>query len=75
MSDIFIFKERNVKNLHGKSTWSSPSNIALIKYWGKKETDKEYIDNKSKNKSFSLSRKRFIPPHLYLGAKAFMSKF
>ena len=36
---------------------------------------KEYIDNKSKNKSFSLSRKRFIPPHLYLGAKAFMSKF
>ena len=37
MSDIFIFKERNVKNLHGKSTWSSPSNIALIKYWGKKE--------------------------------------
>ena len=35
----------------------------------------EYLENKSKNKSFSLSRKRFIPPHLYLGAKVFMSKF
>ena len=34
----------------------------------------EYLDNKSKNKSFSLSRKRFIPPHLYLGAKNFLTK-
>ncbi|MDB2680901.1 aldolase/citrate lyase family protein, partial [Candidatus Pelagibacter bacterium] len=34
----------------------------------------EYLSNKSKNKSFSLSRKRFIPPHLYLGAKNFLSK-
>ena len=33
----------------------------------------EYLNNKSKNKSFSLSRKRFIPPHLYLGAKKFLS--
>ena len=32
----------------------------------------EYLNNKSKNKSFSLSRKRFIPPHLYLGAKKFL---
>ena len=32
----------------------------------------EYLNNKSKNKSFSLSRKRFIPPHLYLGAKNFL---
>ncbi len=35
---------------------------------------KEYLNNKSKNKSFSLSRKRFIPPHLYLGAKNFLKK-
>lgn len=35
---------------------------------------KEYLTNKSKNKSFSLSRKRFIPPHLYLGAKNFLNK-
>ena len=32
----------------------------------------EYLNNKSKSKSFSLSRKRFIPPHLYLGAKKFL---
>tara|TARA_B100000787_G_scaffold170280_1_gene165631 strand:+ start:2402 stop:3298 length:897 start_codon:yes stop_codon:yes gene_type:complete len=32
----------------------------------------EYLNNKSKNKSFSLSRNRFIPPHLYLGAKKFL---
>ncbi len=34
----------------------------------------EYIINKSKNKSFSLSRNRFIPPHLYLGAMNFLKK-
>ncbi len=33
----------------------------------------EYLNNKSNNKSFSLSRKRFIPPHLYLAAKKFLS--
>lgn len=33
----------------------------------------EYLNNKSKTKSFSLSRKRFIPPHLYLGAKKFLN--
>ena len=33
----------------------------------------EYLSNKSKNKSFSLSRKRFIPPHLYLAAKKYLS--
>tara|TARA_A100001035_G_C27754492_1_gene488172 strand:- start:295 stop:1233 length:939 start_codon:yes stop_codon:yes gene_type:complete len=34
----------------------------------------EYLNNKSKNKSFSLSRNRFIPPHLYLAAKKFLEK-
>lgn len=32
----------------------------------------EYLKSKSKKKSFSLSRKRFIPPHLYLGASKFL---
>lgn len=26
----------NIKNISGKTKWSSPSNIALVKYWGKK---------------------------------------
>ena len=34
---------------------------------------KEYLNNKSRNKSFSLSRKRFIPPHLYLAANKFLN--
>jgi len=38
-----------------------------------KKIIKEYLNNRSKNKSFSLSRKRFIPPHLYLGAKKFLN--
>ena len=26
----------SIKNISGKTKWSSPSNIALVKYWGKK---------------------------------------
>lgn len=33
----FILKEYSKKFSDGKVTWESPSNIALIKYWGKKE--------------------------------------
>ena len=33
----FIPNFKNQSSKQGKVTWSSPSNIALIKYWGKKE--------------------------------------
>lgn len=35
----FIYKNPlNIKaDLHGEFSWSSPSNIALVKYWGKKQ--------------------------------------
>ena len=34
----FIYKSEKSKNLEGGSfTWKAPSNIALIKYWGKRE--------------------------------------
>ena len=38
MTDIFEFKNKiNIeKNHEGVFNWNSPSNIALIKYWGKK---------------------------------------
>lgn len=35
--DTFLLKEIDSKVKTGKVTWKSPSNIALIKYWGKKE--------------------------------------
>lgn len=39
MAEIdFILKAYNLSNLReGKITWKTPSNIALVKYWGKKE--------------------------------------
>jgi len=34
----FILKEFNLKNTTlGSVTWKTPSNIALVKYWGKQE--------------------------------------
>ena len=66
----YINKPNNIKQTKLK-------NITKDMYYKKifaKKIIKEYLDNKSKNKSFSLSRKRFIPPHLYLGAKEFLSK-
>jgi len=34
----FIFKNTNISKLNkGSYTWQSPSNIALVKYWGKSE--------------------------------------
>ena len=37
MSDRFYSKEYNVSIPQGEVCWQAPSNIALIKYWGKKE--------------------------------------
>lgn len=36
MSETFIFNKIEPRNLKGESSWKSPSNIALVKYWGKK---------------------------------------
>jgi len=34
----FIFKNYNLSNIaNGSITWKTPSNIALVKYWGKRE--------------------------------------
>lgn len=34
-TDQFKFKEKTKNRLKGETTWRAPSNIALIKYWGK----------------------------------------
>ena len=54
MTDIFEFKNKiNIeKNHEGAFTWNSPSNIALIKYWGKKEIQIP----KNSSLSFTLSK-------------------
>jgi hypothetical protein len=65
----YIKKPREIKQTKLKKI-SNDNHYKKI--FAKKIID-EYLTNKSKNKSFSLSRKRFIPPHLYLGAKKFLS--
>ena len=54
MTDIFEFKNKiNIeKNHEGVFNWNSPSNIALIKYWGKKEIQIP----KNSSLSFTLSK-------------------
>jgi diphosphomevalonate decarboxylase len=37
MSSSFKFDLKYAHNISGQSGWRSPSNIALIKYWGKKD--------------------------------------
>ena len=37
MSNKFIFDKTIKGDLKGESGWKSPSNIALVKYWGKKD--------------------------------------
>ena len=36
MTNDFIYNSNTNKNIKGVSSWKAPSNIALIKYWGKK---------------------------------------
>ena len=36
MTNDFIYNSNTNKNIKGVSSWQAPSNIALIKYWGKK---------------------------------------
>jgi len=38
IEEDFIFRNANIDSLkNGSFTWQSPSNIALVKYWGKSE--------------------------------------
>ncbi|MBT7554325.1 MAG: diphosphomevalonate decarboxylase, partial [Flavobacteriaceae bacterium] len=36
MNKNFIYNSSNSESINGISEWQSPSNIALVKYWGKK---------------------------------------
>ena len=46
----FVFKK--IELITGKITWESPSNIALVKYWGK------YNEQLPKNPSLSFTLSR-----------------
>ena len=52
MINDFIYNSKKIKNIEGICEWRSPSNIALIKYWGKKPVQ---IPSNS-SLSFSLSK-------------------
>jgi diphosphomevalonate decarboxylase len=54
MSDIYGKLSLPAAGSEGKFIWSSPSNIALIKYWGKKEGQLPL------NPSLSLTLKKSI---------------
>ena len=51
MSNKFIFDKTITGDLKGESSWKSPSNIALVKYWGKKDVQIP----KNPSLSFTLS--------------------
>ena len=36
MNKNFIYNSSDKESINGISEWQSPSNIALVKYWGKK---------------------------------------
>ena len=71
------FIENQVKEVEGTSTWESPSNIALIKYWGK--FGMQYPQNPSL--SFTLSKCKtqtsvsFVPKEIRNQAFSFEFKF
>ena len=45
----FVFKSTDQKNVQGKVAWKAPSNIAIVKYWGK------YGQQLPKNTSLSFT--------------------
>jgi len=49
MNEMFVYSSLENKNITGVSQWQSPSNIALVKYWGKK------LDQIPMNPSLSLT--------------------
>lgn len=66
----FIIKPDKIQNLRIKKI--STNNQFKINF--AKKIYNEYLSFKSKNKSFSLSKKRFIAPHQFLMAKKFLNK-
>ncbi len=66
----FILEPKKVKNLRLKKISKNLKNNLIF---AKKIYD-EYISYKSTKKSFSLSSKRFIPPHQFLMAKLFLKQ-
>ena len=70
--DLRFFKKNvyKIENLRLKKI-SNDSNFNLK--FAKKITS-EYESSKKNKKSFSLSKKRFIPPHQYILAKYFLNK-
>lgn len=66
----FFKKKNNIKKFNLKKI-SNDKNYKKI--FAKKIID-DYLNSKSNKKSFSLSQKRFIPPHLYLAAINFLNK-
>ena len=86
ISNEFGLKKINTTLVsYDEKFYTFPKNIKKLRI--KKQTDnynyklsfsrkiiKEYIENKSPKKSFSLSKKRFIAPHQYLMAKKYFDK-
>ena len=66
----FINKPNLIKSLRLKKM--SDNKNYKIKF--AKKIINSYLESKSKIKSFSLSNKRFIPPHQYLVAKHFLKQ-
>mgnify|MGYP001231331321 CR=1 FL=1 len=64
----YIKKRKNLKKVNQKKI---STDVHYKRMFAEKIVN-EYFANKSNNKSFSLSKKRFIPPHLYLAAKKFI---
>ena len=66
----FIHRPKSIKSLRLKKM----SNNKNYKIKFAKKIINSYLESKSQKKSFSLSNKRFIPPHQYLGAKYFLKQ-
>jgi len=61
-----FIKKLRLKKMSNNKTYNITFAKKIIKY---------YLESKSKRKSFSLSNKRFIPPHQYIIAKKYLKKY
>ena len=67
----FVPKNLGTKQLKGTTTWEAPSNIALVKYWGKKEPQIPM----NTSLSFTLSESRTITTLSYKPKKGTEADF